>query len=69
MSRSFTKQKQDQFPLPTILHQKTIIRDPTQNASEADFHHFLRTRKDIEMVQTKHCESQTKDYDGWFEPS
>lgn len=41
---------------PTILHQKTIIRNPTQNASEADFHHFLRTRKNIEMVQTKHCD-------------
>ena len=47
---------QTQFPQPTSLHQKTVRRNTAQKASEADFHRFLRMRKNIEMVQTKHCD-------------
>lgn len=43
-------------PNQQALIKKTFRCDPTQKASEADFHRFLRTRKNIEMVQTKHCD-------------
>lgn len=35
---------------------ENLTSAPAQKVSEADFHRFLRTRKNIEMVQTKHCD-------------
>lgn len=56
LSYYITQPNKAKFPQPIILHQKTFRRNPAQKASEADFHRFLRTRKNIEMVQTKHCD-------------
>ncbi len=47
---------QTQFPNKQSFIKKTFRRNPAQKASEADFHRFLRTRENIEMVQTKHCD-------------
>lgn len=56
LSYYITQLNKAKFPQPTSLHQKTVRRNTAQKASEADSYQFLRMRKNIEMVQTKHCD-------------
>ena len=68
LSYYITQLNKAKFPQPTSLHQKTVRRNTAQKASEADSYQFLRMRKNIEMVQTKHCDDQNQRL-RWFKPT